>query len=69
MTNAYYAEDKMGLGGNSTKPPSPALKRGNSASFKEKPGFSFKGTAGKSQPKNRSAGVNRVKTYADSEGL
>ena len=63
FNNSSKAKPVMAKGGGQSNP-----RGGSSMSIKEKPGFST-GVPGKTQSKDRSGGVKKLKTHADSEGL
>ena len=64
MVNSFHSplRQKGGPGGMRAKPANV------STSFKEKPGFNT-GVPGKTQPKDRSNGIKRLKIHPQSEGL
>jgi len=67
MPNPDFAEDKKGLGGT---PPTKAKKhRGGTLSLKERPAFGQIGVPGKTQPKDRSAGIKRVRQHPMDVGI
>lgn len=66
MANAFFSPNRQsgGPGGMRNVPKTPAA-----APFKEKPGFPSAGLPGKTQSKDRSNGIKRLKTHPKSEGL
>lgn len=69
MSNGYFnGQTRTSLKGGSGTRGNPQGSGGTSASFKEKPGFAT-GVPGKTQSKDRSGGVKRVKTSPKTEGL
>lgn len=69
MPNPFFGEFHKDRARKIMAVPDPGMKAGGKGAFKEKPAFPPAGVPGKTQPRDRSAGVTRVQCYPKSEGL